>query len=265
MKKQHQGRAFTRKQRSRVILLSILLTLLLPVFNARAMGRLPPINRKRSSERVHTQGIFPQDHATLFISKPAFRVSSPRSTIFPLNRDLEHVLYQADWSKGDDGWTKSERWNVLDGQLLNDGRDTSSIVAPYEPNHLDYAVEARIQIIRVHNAATIWGGCSRIGIFARAGTDNLGYQGKLECVALDAPYAGTAQIATDDFLAQTDYTPGSDWHTYRLEIRGNDVSFLMDGARLLETRSNAFLSPGHVGILCDHVEVAISRFSVTTL
>ncbi len=244
-----------------VILLSILITALIPAASARA-GRLQPIDARISSQASHAQDIFPQHHALPPTSKQALIVHSPLSALFILKRKSKHVLYQADWSKGDDGWTGSERWKVLNGQLLNDGRDNSSISAPYTPDILDYAIEARIQIIRVHDAG--WGNCSRIGIFARAGKDNLGYQGKIECVRLEAPYAGSAQITADDTLARADYSPGSDWHTYRLEVQGNHVSFLIDGALILETRSNAFLSPGRIGIRNDYVEVAISSFRVTT-
>lgn len=72
----------------------------------------------------------------------------------PLRGD---ILYQADWSKGMDGWAGSSDWKVSTekAMLLNDGSASPcsaqpgpTIVAPYSVKIADYAVEAKIQILR---------------------------------------------------------------------------------------------------------------------
>src|SRR5437868_8336072 len=59
------------------------------------------------------------------------------------------VLYQADWSHGLSGWQASQGWKVAQGQLQADSLTDSSIIAPYQSTVPDYAVETRIQIVRV--------------------------------------------------------------------------------------------------------------------
>ena len=45
-------------------------------------------------------------------------------------------------------------------------------------------------------------------------------------------------------LAPTAFEPGSDWHAYRVEVRGERIRLLVDGALLLEAASRAAgLSP----------------------
>src|SRR5207249_3328337 len=137
----------------------------------------------------------------------------------------------------------------------------SSILAPYVPTGPDYAVEARIQVIRVHSA-----GCSNFGILVRMTSDSQGgYKAEANCLSTDAPYSGSAEIDTDQTLIKADYAPGSDTHTYRVEVQGNQVRFLIDGSVIAETISNRFLSAGRISLIDDSVEVAVSSFTVLTI
>jgi hypothetical protein len=45
-----------------------------------------------------------------------------------------------------------------------------------------------------------------------------------------------------------EYRVGTDWHTYRLEARGNNLKLFIDGALRMEMTDNQHLSSGRVGL-----------------
>lgn len=166
------------------------------------------------------------------------------------------ILYQADWSTGLNGWFGSQDWKTLDGMLINDGTHNGiglSITAPYTPNTDDYAVEAEIQVIRPI-------GCSSFGIVARADRKETGYQTGINY----CEFHGAAFYYMPE-LGYKEFEPGTDWHTYRLEVKGNTIKFLIDGALVLKTSDNRYLSGGQVGLWNDEVQLNVRSFKVMKL
>jgi hypothetical protein len=144
----------------------------------------------------------------------------------------------------------------LNGQLLSDGNGQATVLSPYIPGaQADYAVEARVQVVRVHPA-----GCSNFGIFVRATADNQGgYRAVADCLGVDTPFSGQIKINSDTTLAQSDYTPNTDWHVYRIEVQGNYIRLLIDGSAVLEAVSNRYLSGGRIGLSMDSTEVIVDK------
>jgi hypothetical protein len=62
------------------------------------------------------------------------------------------VLYRPDWGTGLAGWAGPSDWKTVGGMLVNAGsgqRSASVIVAPYQPDTPDYAIEAEIQFVQL--------------------------------------------------------------------------------------------------------------------
>lgn len=192
--------------------------------------------------------------------------ATPTATPTPTSLPSGTVLCQSGSSGGWSGWPISGSWTILNGSLLNNGSDTfedqgPTLVAPNncQPSTPDYAVEAQIQVIQHSNC-----GCG-FGLDARAISSPNGWQGYS---VADFPCCGNIELNTmqQNTLAQTNFDPGSGYHSYRLEVKGNSVSLLIDGARILTQTDNRYLATGQVGLWCgEEVQISVRSFSVTVL
>lgn len=169
-------------------------------------------------------------------------------------------LYTADWSRGMNGWASGADWKWLGGMLLNDGTDDHGgsivpIAAPYEPGSInDYAVEAEIRVIA--------DGVS-FGLVARRTRDGAGYAagpGDPSRIV----YANRS-FRWDALGPGRSFAPKRDWHRYRVEVRGNVVTFLADNAELATVTDNRYLDGGAVGIWCNGYQLEIRSFQVLRL
>jgi hypothetical protein len=180
----------------------------------------------------------------------------PTPTVTPESPAGSDLLYQADWSAGLNGWFGSQDWKTLNGMLINDGAHDGiglSITAPYSPNTADYAIEAEIQVVRPL-------GCSSFGIVARADKKETGYQAGINyCEFHGAAFYSMPELGFKEF------DPGTKWHTYRLEVKGNTIKFFIDEAPVMETSDNRYLSGGQVGLWNDNVQLNVRSFKVMKL
>lgn len=147
------------------------------------------------------------------------------------------VLYQADWSGGLNGWAASSEWKTVSGMLVNDGTRGSIAFAPYVPEIPDYAVEAEIQWPQQANIYYFF------GVALRYGDGDVGYKAGAIGASLSSGKA--------TFVRERDWAPGSGWHTYRAEARGNTYRLLIDGRLMVEATDNRSLSPGRVGVFTE--------------
>lgn len=179
------------------------------------------------------------------------------------------VLYQANWSHGLDGWQGPKVWSVVGGQLETNSLTNTSIVVPYRPVVANYAIETRVQFARVlvniHNGFTIYAN-------AEPGKD--GYEAQIYQLALrepSLPPPGYVDIATDQLdmnagFQQLDFVPASTWHTYRIEVQGDQATLFVDGTKLSRSVSklNA-LSNGPLGLQSMGFALLVSSFAITAL
>lgn len=170
----------------------------------------------------------------------------------------EKLLYQADWSRGLNGWNGQKDWYVTNGVLRSDGSDSSgatepTIVAPYYvTGTADYAVETQIQIVR---------GSPCMFISLRASSDTNGWKGYKGGVC-----DGVARIQMNDtILASTPFDPGNIMHTYRVEVKGTTINFIIDGGLAVTTNDNSVSSGGQVGLKALGVQVDVTEFKVFAL
>jgi hypothetical protein len=199
---------------------------------------------------------------------------TPTSTPTPAPKPAPGtVLYEADWSSGLNGWPGIFGWKALNGMLLNDGTNgdrTNWIAAPYEPGAgdiADYAMEAEIQLVTEPS-------CVTFGIVARekyqAGV-RLAWNPFACTHEMSYVYGDEAMIMLveggdyRDTIAATDYTRDMEWHTHRLEVRGNTIKLLIDGASVVETADNRYLTGGRVGLWSADAQVSVRSFKVIAL
>lgn len=192
---------------------------------------------------------------------------TPEPTATPLPA-AGTVLYEADTSGGFEEWPNSGGWQTVSGMLVNDGSSeiSSFMPAPYQVGLPDYAVEVEMQWIREGET---------FGIVVR-GVDDGGYWigGTSSCASGRwlVVWGGPAQALgcpgrernalPESFI---DFGIDNQWHTYRIEVRGNLIRVSVDGTLLLETSDNRYLSSGQVGVWSQGAQVNIRRFSVIAL
>jgi quercetin dioxygenase-like cupin family protein len=144
------------------------------------------------------------------------------------------VLYEADSSGGFEDWDLSGGWLYFDGILVNDGGG-GLIVAPYAPTGLhNYAVEAEIELVEYGSYGNTFG----VSAWGRSVSGGFGT-------------GGYGKIWLDQEVIAAEGSSGSlgpDWHTYRLEVDGNEARLLIDGAIALAVVDNRLLSISGEGV-----------------
>lgn len=184
--------------------------------------------------------------------------------------------YRADWSTGVAGWTGSDDWAAVNGTLLSRGSDRGNqagIIAPLNLGGIDsYAVEAEIQANRNSDAGAL-SGLASYGVVVRVQDDGSGYgigscqsAGIFIC-APDQPASKVVGIWADEGDTALDIRPssgGDDWHLYRIEVRGNNLTVYVDGSYALSATDNTYLT-GDVGLWSNRVQISVRSFEVTPL
>lgn len=66
-------------------------------------------------------------------------------------------------------------------------------------------------------------------------------------------------------LAATAFQPGNAIHRYRIEVRGNELRMLIDGAIALTATDNTYLTGNRVGLWSDQAQINVLSFEVTPL
>jgi hypothetical protein len=174
------------------------------------------------------------------------------------------VLYEADESGGFDEWTGPSQWLHRDGTLVNDGTaGGSAILAPYQPNVSDYAVEAEIRLVRCNSSAGTFGliaraveqGAYRAGHYCYDGSD---YDAFIWAVDHESG-------EFEDLAQQENFTVDAEWHTYRLEVRGDMVQLFIDGEVVAETADLRYANSGEVGMWSTRLPIEVRSFRVLAL
>ena len=178
----------------------------------------------------------------------------------------EDVLCQSGSNDNWSGWHLVSGWKRLGSMLLNDGTNggyngKSTLVAPVscQPKTMDYAVEAKIQVV------TFSDNYSGFGINVRevpSSTHEPGYS-----TYIDSASENGANISAvgGDVLKSASFHPGTDFHIYRAEVKGNTITFLIDGTSVLSVVDNRYISTGEVGLWCANAQIEMSNFKVIKL
>ena len=173
------------------------------------------------------------------------------------------LIYQADWTARPTEWASTSDWTTTGGLLVNDGTGNGALLVPdYQPGDIaDYAVETEVQAPRGIACGKSFGISARRDI--QAGT---GYYGQI----LSCEPRAAIGILTGDTNAGTNTTsqrfdPQVAWHTYRLEVKGPRIGFLIDGVLVAETSDSRYTSGGQLGIWSIGVHLNARSFKVFQL
>jgi hypothetical protein len=186
--------------------------------------------------------------------------AAPTSTVVPSATPVPKpgtVLYQADWSKGLNGWAGSADWKWVAGMLVDDGTGNGNIIVPpFQAAVPDYAVETQIQIVSTGCCGHSFGPVLR----GDGKSNDTNYRGAM----VDG--GSSARILRGgDTLASKDFSAGKNAHTYRIEAKGNTLKYSIDGAVVLEATDNRFLTGGQVGIWVYGDQLNVRSFQVVAL
>jgi hypothetical protein len=69
----------------------------------------------------------------------------------------------------------------------------------------------------------------------------------------------------EDVTGSISFEPGTGYHTYRLAVQGNTLSFSIDGASVLSGTDNQLLSTGVMGLWSYETQLQVSSFKVIAL
>lgn len=61
------------------------------------------------------------------------------------------------------------------------------------------------------------------------------------------------------------FDPGSNWHVYRVEVKGNTVQFYIDENAMASAQDNKYLVAGDVGLWCNQYKIEVRSFTVIAL
>jgi len=200
---------------------------------------------------------------------PAAKHSSPTPTPLPAGT----VLYKADWSHGLAGWPGTQGWRVVQGQLESNTSGSATFTIPYQLSVTDYAVEIHIQVER---SVPPYGGHYEIVAPKEPGKD--GYHAGVLDLKAPGPHPFGLHPQSNVYLdphgdtargsgIPQDYEPGTGWHTYRVEVRGNEASLLDDGTQIGSASSEQTdaLSNGTIGFSSELVILRVSDVRILTL
>lgn len=160
------------------------------------------------------------------------------------------VLYTADWSHGLANWHGSQGWSIVQGQLQVNSLAETTLTIPYKPTVPNYAIEIRAQVLQVlkpiANGFTLIVNPTPQGDGFEAGFTTLNHYQPAEQPDPNF-YTGYIQIIPDNLseglqIFQLDYVPGTIWHTYGIEVQGNEADLSLDGHKTIRSTSseNAF-------------------------
>ena len=148
--------------------------------------------------------------------------------------------------------------------LVNDGSESDGnkwAAAPFELQTADYAVEAEIQLVRwecneYQDAATF-------GLVAREGY-RAGYAGRFSSRRCGDKRLGLWTIDWKEIKRQL-FPEDTNFHIYRLEVKGNTIKFFVDGEMQADAIDNRYLVPGRVGVWSRKAQINIRSFKVIAL
>jgi hypothetical protein len=213
------------------------------------------------------------------VSEQPTTISSPpptaTATVQPSATSLPAgtVLYQADWLQGLSQWQPGSGWKVVQGQLDVAANDLSHIIIPYQPHIHNYAIEVRLEVVRL-----LKGEAGSWTIFGQRQTGKDGFQASVLGVkGTEERISGShgqVEIWLDPQTAMApgsgtpnDYDPGFQWHTYTVEVRDNSARLLDNGIQLGYASSvdAYYLSNGPLGLSCQWLEVRVSSIRILSL
>ncbi len=177
------------------------------------------------------------------------------------------VLYQADWSKGADGWKLPPHWSIQHGALENDGGGVDAMPIPYTVTVPDYEVDL---VARVVNVASPQNCGNLYGMQALDTSGNQLYYAQIYCIGTNPQNPGESllNVTAGDTggFATADFALNNDVKTYRVQVHAQGLRFFPNSAAANGgATSSVPLSPATFSLLDQHVQLEVTKFAVLKL
>jgi hypothetical protein len=212
--------------------------------------------------------------APTLVATPEPPAVSTESTTAPATASGDDVIFEAP-GRNELASLASGSWTASADALVNPGSSATAepwLVLATVPS-ADFAVEAEIRV-----NGRLKSVCDQsFGLVAGSPSAGQVYGGGLifPC-ASDKARARLTDVSVwedgynaDPVLADTAFDPGDAWHTYRLELRGDELRLLVDGADVvsgtLKAPINASSGDAQAGLWSQGVQLDVRKVSVHVL
>ncbi|MBW3632480.1 MAG: hypothetical protein KY456_05560 [Chloroflexi bacterium] len=208
------------------------------------------------------------------VATPDLVATSTESETAPANEDGEATRFEV---PGDAEYQTlaSGSWTASETALVNAG--SSAVAEPWlaltSVSNPAFAVEAEIRVNGLLDSVCdqsfgLVGGSPDAGAMFGGGLlfpcEGDGARARLTDVAV-----WEDGYNADPVLAEEPFNPGEDWHTYRFEVRGDQLRFIIDGAGVVSGAPEAvadFTSIGaEAGLWAQGVDLEVRKVSVEPL
>jgi hypothetical protein len=214
------------------------------------------------------------DTAPTLVATPEPPAVSTESATTPASDGGDGIVFEAP-GRNELETLASGSWSATADALVNPG--SSAVAEPWlvlsAVPSADFAVEAEIRVTgRLESVCD-----QSFGLVAGSPGANQVFGGGLifPC-ASDTPRARLTDVSVwengynaDPVLAEETFDPGSEWHTYRFELRGDDVRLLVDGADVVSGTVGAPVDASSgdapAGLWAQGVQLKVRRVSVQVL
>jgi hypothetical protein len=214
------------------------------------------------------------DTAPTLVATPEPPAVSTESATTPASDGGDGIVFEAP-GRNELETLASGSWSATADALVNPG--SSAVAEPWlvlsAVPSADFAVEAEIRVTgRLESVCD-----QSFGLVAGSPGANQVFGGGLifPC-ASDTPRARLTDVSVwengynaDPVLAEQTFDPGSEWHTYRFELRGDDVRLLVDGADVVSgtvgAPVDASSEDAQAGLWAQGVQLKVRKVSVQVL
>jgi hypothetical protein len=214
------------------------------------------------------------DTAPTLVATPEPPAVSTESATTPASDGGDGIVFEAP-GRNELETLASGSWSATADALVNPG--SSAVAEPWlvlsAVPSADFAVEAEIRVTgRLESVCD-----QSFGLVAGSPGANQVFGGGLifPC-ASDTPRARLTDVSVwengynaDPVLAEETFDPGSEWHTYRFELRGDDVRLLVDGADVVAgtvgAPVDASSGDAQAGLWAQGVQLKVRKVSVQVL
>jgi hypothetical protein len=214
------------------------------------------------------------DTAPTLVATPEPPAVSTESATTPASDGGDGIVFEAP-GRNELETLASGSWSATADALVNPG--SSAVAEPWlvlsTVPSADFAVEAEIRVTgRLESVCD-----QSFGLVAGSpGADQVFGGGLIFPCASDTPRARLTDVSVwengynaDPVLAEQTFDPGSEWHTYRFELRGDDVRLLVDGADVVSGTVGAPIDASsgdaQAGLWAQGVQLKVRKVSVQVL
>jgi hypothetical protein len=214
------------------------------------------------------------DTAPTLVATPEPPAVSTESATTPASDGGDGIVFEAP-GRNELETLASGSWSATADALVNPG--SSAVAEPWlvlsAVPSADFAVEAEIRVTgRLESVCD-----QSFGLVAGSpGADQVFGGGLIFPCASDTPRARLTDVSVwengynaDPVLAEETFDPGSEWHTYRFELRGDDVRLLVDGADVVSgtvgAPVDASSGDAQAGLWAQGVQLKVRKVSVQVL